>query len=432
MKAIVPFQNNERVVCLGDSTTQGGAWPYYLAEYVLTHTGKRVDFINAGISGGNAAGALIRLDYDVIDRRPTRVFLQLGLNDVGRDLYYTDTPDAALTAARQEILDTYRKRIQQIIERLTAEKIEVILLTTFPFDQYNPDIAAAGEITCCNSMGLVKLNNILHQLAEEYDLPLIDIFTPMTEVYRKHPEARVTDDRVHPKRFGYLLAAAWIVEAIYGKQSLGEIILSPEKTQCCTALADGIEFSSTRVRFICHPGLLPFRRDEDYKLASRVFDLDTLLNNEIWRITGLTETRYRLWAGGINCGLFYATELAAGINSTRLQTPAAAQAVNIAVLVETLRQVDQIRRSIVQTELIAREHGGDPADEAGMRKALNLFLDRVEDKPYCAYFRNIFNDYWEQLRANRSVFELRHNEILHAFWDAFVPAPYMVELIAHG
>lgn len=251
MKTVAPFQNGERIVCLGDSITQDGAWLYFLTQYALVHMGRRVDFIDAGISGGCTDGALQRLDFDVIDRRPSRVLVMLGMNDVRRQLYCTETPDDRLAAERREALDLFRERIRQVIERLVAEKIEVVLLTTFPFDQYRPGLVPVRDSICCNSEGLSRLNDILRNLAEEYGLSLIDIFTPLTELYRQHPEFRFAEDRVHPKRFGHLLAAALIVETVYGRTSMGELFLSPDQVRCGTVEASGVEFSSTGMRFVC-------------------------------------------------------------------------------------------------------------------------------------------------------------------------------------
>lgn len=429
MKTVAPFQDGERIVCLGDSITQDGAWLYFLAQYVLVHTGQRVDFIDAGISGGCTDGALQRLDFDVIDRRPSRVLVMLGMNDVRRQLYCTETPDDRLAAERREALDLFRERIRQVIERLVAKKIEVVLLTTFPFDQYRPGLIPVRDSVCCNNEGLSRLNDILRNLAEEYGLSLIDIFTPLTELYRQHPEFRFAEDRVHPKRFGHLLAAALIVETVYGRTSMGELFLSPDQVRCGMVEASGVEFSSTGMRFVCRPGCLPFPRDEDYRLASRLRNLDPLFNHEIWKIAGLPEQRYQLRAGGIDCGRFYASELEAGIDSTLLPTPAMAQAENVSALVEALRYAGQRQRQIIQLELIVRENGGDPENEISARKELDDFLVRIAEQSYHGYFRDMIGEYWKELRASRTVYNLRRAEVLQTLWTAFLPAPYAVELI---
>ncbi len=425
MKRISPLRNGERLLCLGDSTTQNGAWPYFLQELLLGHAGKSVEVINAGISGGSAGDALVRLDYDVIDRKPNRVLLQLGMNDVCRELYHIKTPDNELKRKQLDALDSFRGKMREIIRRLTERGIEVILMTTLPYDQYHPELP--GNLVACNSMGLSDLNGITRELADEFDLGFIDHFTPTTELYQQHPELWITTDRVHPKRFGYLPSAVRVLEALGVRRKSGLIDFSTSHLHCRLARASAVEFTASGVRFVCHPGNLPFHRDEDYRIISQAVDLDTLINTENWRLTGLPEARYRLRAGGVDCGCLYATELAAGINSTLLPTPAAAVAANLASLVKELCLADAPRRRIIQIELLVRQRGVDPADETAMRSALAAFQQDVADKPYAPYYRQVIEEYW-QLRPFRAQYEERRKALFAAFSAARVLPPYVVEL----
>lgn len=428
MKATAPFRNGERIVCLGDSTTQDGYWLYYLTEYVLCRTGRRVEFINAGVFGGNAGGALTRLEYDVIDRHPSRVILNLGMNDVRRELYYTETPEPELAMKRREALAGFRANMTMIIERLLEKEIEVILMTTLPFDQYHPEISAAKELICCNSEGLARLNGMVRELAERFGLSLVDIFTPMTEIYRVHPEMRIAADRVHPERFGYLLAAAKMIEIIYGKRE-NSLFLSPDTCRCRNVAIDGVRFSPDGCQFIWHPRHLPFHRGTDYHRAARLLDLDSLLNTETLRIAGLPNARYRLRVGGSDCGFFSATELETGINVTMLPTPLAAIAENMATLTEMLNHADLPLRRLAQCELIVREHQGDPGSDADTKRILELYLTEIAGEPYCDYYHWIFQEYW-QLRPDRKRFAELREETLHALYRSIRIPPCPVKLFA--
>lgn len=401
-----PFRDKERIVCLGSSTTQDGYWLYFLMNYVLCRAGVKAEFINAGVSGGNAEGALARLDCDVLNRRPDRVMICLGLNDVGRDFYHTSTPDSVLAAQRQKYLDAFRSNMTQILERLEREGVPVLLMSSFAFDQYRP----VTPLVCCNSEGLTRLNEIISELAERFHLPLIDIFTPMTGFYKNHPELRIAPDGVHPERFGYLAIAGKIIEAVYG------------------ACGDSYTFAPVANRFLHHPRHLPFHRDADYRLAEKLVNLDPLLNTENWRIPNLPHGRYRLLAGGVDCGVFYAAELAEGIDATRLPTPANAIAANAAALLESLRCADLPLRRLAQCECLIQAEGGNPADVEETRRILERYLIKIADAPYVDYYRTVFEEYW-QYRPDRKELATVREETLEALYRAARPVPYPVELL---
>ncbi len=139
--------NPKRVVCLGDSITEGHTYPYLIQE-ALRAAGKPVPvFLNAGIGGDTAKGMLARLDADVIDRRPDLVMLSVGINDLGGGV---PVPD-------------FIERVSQIIDRLHERKIEVLMLTTtgvrFPESQKMLD----------------ERNDALRKLAEQKHVRVADV-----------------------------------------------------------------------------------------------------------------------------------------------------------------------------------------------------------------------------------------------------------------
>jgi acyl-CoA thioesterase-1 len=104
-----------RIVALGDSLMAG----YGLAEKdgfpaklqaALRAKGHDVEVINAGVSGDTASGGLARLDWSVPDNT-NAVILELGANDALRAV------DPAAT----------RKALDEMLKRLKARKIEVLL-----------------------------------------------------------------------------------------------------------------------------------------------------------------------------------------------------------------------------------------------------------------------------------------------------------------
>ncbi|MEX2215174.1 MAG: SGNH/GDSL hydrolase family protein [Phycisphaeraceae bacterium] len=82
-----PLKADDRIAFLGDSITQAGAGKtgyITLIEQAVTKSqgDKKVQFIKAGISGNKVPDLQRRLDKDVLSKKPTVVFIYIGINDV--------------------------------------------------------------------------------------------------------------------------------------------------------------------------------------------------------------------------------------------------------------------------------------------------------------------------------------------------------------
>ena len=92
-----------RIIFLGNSITEIGDWKKLLNDSTV---------LNRGIGGDITFGVLKRLD-DVIVRQPSKLFLMIGINDIGKDI-----PDAV-------IADNIRKIIVRVQEGSPSTKIYV-------------------------------------------------------------------------------------------------------------------------------------------------------------------------------------------------------------------------------------------------------------------------------------------------------------------
>jgi acyl-CoA thioesterase-1 len=132
-------------VALGDSLMAGyqlpgpDAFPARL-ERALKAKGLAVEVVNAGVSGDTSTGGLARLDWSVPDRTDA-VILELGANDMLRGLEPKVT----------------RKALEEIIGRLKARRIEILLCGMLAppnlgpdyargFDAIYPELAAANGL----------------------------------------------------------------------------------------------------------------------------------------------------------------------------------------------------------------------------------------------------------------------------------------------
>lgn len=64
------------IIFLGNSITEGGNWAKLLNDTTV---------VNRGIGGDITYGVLKRLD-DIIARKPKKLFILLGINDIGKDI----------------------------------------------------------------------------------------------------------------------------------------------------------------------------------------------------------------------------------------------------------------------------------------------------------------------------------------------------------
>lgn len=134
-----------RIVAFGDSLTAGYGLPQSQAfparlEAALKAKGHDVRIANAGVSGDTASGGLSRIDWSVPDGTDA-VIVALGANDMLRGI------NPAVT----------RKAIEQIVQKLRARKIEVLLAGmrapanmggeyTAAYDGIFPDVTKANNL----------------------------------------------------------------------------------------------------------------------------------------------------------------------------------------------------------------------------------------------------------------------------------------------
>src|SRR5581483_8137339 len=174
-----------RIVAFGDSLTAGlgvapeDSYPAHLQRR-LDAAGYRYRVINAGVSGETTAGGLRRIPW-ILQSRPGLVILELGGNDGLRGLNVEET----------------RSNLEQIIKRLLAEKVPVVLAGMKLPPNYGADYTARFEA-------------MYPELAKTYGLTLIPFFL-------EGVAAKVTlnqADGIHPTGEGYRLIAENIFRTI--------------------------------------------------------------------------------------------------------------------------------------------------------------------------------------------------------------------------
>ena len=206
----IPIGDNETVVFYGDSISHMNVYTAIVETFLYTRFPKK-NFTcwNFGVSGDTDSGACSRFVRDVAGTKPTLVFVNFGMND------------GKYVAFDQAIFDSYVKNQTELAKKIKDLNAREILLTTSPTD---PDTHKSKGVY---NGTLERFADRMLKLAEELQIPSIDIFHPMLAVQKKlkekDPSYSWAGDGVHPKASGHLVMAAIIIDRIEAARGIGRI-----------------------------------------------------------------------------------------------------------------------------------------------------------------------------------------------------------------
>lgn len=140
----LPLGPDDRLLFLGDSITE--ADPGYTRLFAAMQQARRpawaVQYLYAGISGNRVGDLQARLTADVLDRRPTLVSVNIGINDVWHGFLpgLTGTP-----------LPRFQAELSGLLDRTEAAGIRVCLMTPTvitedPASEQNRQLEAFADV----------------------------------------------------------------------------------------------------------------------------------------------------------------------------------------------------------------------------------------------------------------------------------------------
>lgn len=163
-----------RVIFLGNSITEGGPWAELTGDSTV---------INRGIGGDITIGVLKRID-DVIVRKPSKLFILIGINDIGKDI-----PDVV-------IADNIRKIISRV--KTASPDTKIYLQSILPVNSTVKNFPQHYD----KLNHVVSTNVLLKKVSSESKATFIDIF-PLFLNNQKLLNEQLTFDGLHLNRKGY-------------------------------------------------------------------------------------------------------------------------------------------------------------------------------------------------------------------------------------
>jgi lysophospholipase L1-like esterase len=156
------------IIFLGNSITEMGNWKQLMNDTTI---------LNRGISGDITFGVLKRLD-DVIKRQPSKLFLLIGINDIGKDI-----PDAV-------IADNIRKIVMRAQAESAATKIYVESIMPV-----NPDILNFPQ-HYDKQQHIIGTNKLIKKVTTQLHVPYVNIHDLFTDKQGRL-DAKYTADGLH-------------------------------------------------------------------------------------------------------------------------------------------------------------------------------------------------------------------------------------------
>lgn len=194
----------KKIIFFGDSITEMGARDngYIVQATRMLHTPGNYALMGAGIGGNKVYDLYLRLDKDVLEKKPDAVFIYIGVNDVWhKALTHTGT-DA----------DKFRRFYQAIIDKLMQASIKPVLCTPAVIGEKQ-----RGGNTMDKELDLYA--DIIRSLAGENQCPLVDLRNLFMNYYALNNAGNIdkgllTTDGVHLNDKGNELVAGAMLECL--------------------------------------------------------------------------------------------------------------------------------------------------------------------------------------------------------------------------
>jgi lysophospholipase L1-like esterase len=199
-----------RVIFFGDSITQAGVSPTgYITKMgeMLKSKGQdgQYELMGAGIGGNKVYDLYLRLEDDVLAKKPDVVFIYVGINDVWHKASSGTGTDP----------DKYVKFYEALIKKMKAQNIRVIVCTPTVIGERN-------DASNAQDGDLNQYSKLIREIATRNGLQLCDLRKSFLDYLSQNnaenkEKGILTTDRVHLNDTGNQFLAERMLEALVQK-----------------------------------------------------------------------------------------------------------------------------------------------------------------------------------------------------------------------
>lgn len=178
-KTVNKYIQPEVIVFIGDSITEGANFKDYFDNAII---------LNKGISGDTTIGILKRLDDDVYKYQPAKVFLLIGINDIGRNYKNENTI----------------QNIEEIIINIkeNCPNTEIYLQSIYPINNTNDKKIYKAFFEFRNNKDVIYINNKIKDIAENNKITYIDVYSHLLD-NENNLKLSYTKEGLHLTKDGY-------------------------------------------------------------------------------------------------------------------------------------------------------------------------------------------------------------------------------------
>ena len=194
-----------KIILFGDSITQAGVKPGGYITMMQEAAGAEYEMSGAGVSGNKVYDLYLRMEADVLSKKPDVVVIYVGVNDVWHKQTHQTGTDP----------DKFVSFYSAMIKKMQSSGIRVILCTP----------AVIGEKTDFSNAQDGDLNSysqIIRNMAKQYNCDLVDLRKAFLEYNmannKDNKESGIlTTDRVHLNAAGNKLVADLMMKTLKSK-----------------------------------------------------------------------------------------------------------------------------------------------------------------------------------------------------------------------
>lgn len=299
------LKQGDCIVFLGDSITHQCLYTQYVEDYFYTRFPKmRLKLHNAGVGGAKARDALERFERDVAAYKPKYVTVLLGMNDGSYQPY------------NEEIFQTYRKDMTELIGRLREIGATPILMTPTMYDSRAARMKSRKQspemLQLYNSV-LAYFGTWLREVAVESGYGFVDMYSPLNNLTlqerKKDPLFTLIPDAVHPGPAGQLVMAYAVLNDLGFPRAVSSIRIVLAEDGKVQGRATGGKISDLKstgdgVAFTWLGDSLPFVVPEEARLGVKLLRLGHRMSREALEVHGLPAGRYEVRVDGEVIGVY--------------------------------------------------------------------------------------------------------------------------------